>query len=101
MMLLLVGDVRPQRFDMAWAGGKRAVAILPMEIVEVRALGLHPFRRLTFEFLDQIGDGDDTAESAKDMNVIGDTADAEDRTIKGVASAAEVMVHFVANGANL
>ena len=86
MMLLLVGDVRPQRFDMGLGWPENAPSpFCQWKSSKVRTLLVFThFDDSRLSSLDQIGDGDDTAESAKDMNVIGDTADAEDRTIKGV-----------------
>jgi hypothetical protein len=98
MMFVLVRNLPPQQIDMAWTHGKCPVAVLPVEVGQVDCLGLYPLRRISLQLLDEVGDGNRAPESAKNMHVVDDAADAKDRAVEIFAGTAEVFMHFVADG---
>ena len=73
MMDFLLGDVRKNRFPGRLADRKNTVAALPAE--SVMALAFYDSGRAGFEILDQLGEGDLSGESAKNMDMIFHTAD--------------------------
>ena len=73
MMHFLLGDVRKNRFPGRLAARKSTVAALPAE--SVLALAFYDSGRAGFEILDQLGEGDLSGESAKNMDMIFHTAD--------------------------
>ena len=73
MVDFLLGDVRENRFPGRLADRKSTVAALPAE--SVMALAFYDSGRAGFEILYQLGEGDLSGESAKNMDMIFHTAD--------------------------
>ena len=74
MMFFLIGDVCTQLGYVSWADRKRPVTILPIKVTKLRLLCFDPFRRIAFQFTQQIGNRSLLAQATKQMHMVLDTA---------------------------
>jgi len=70
MVLLLVCNVIPHRFNLRKANRKNPVAILPAKILKLSALGFDPERRTAFYLLDHFCGFASAGKSGEHMHVI-------------------------------
>ena len=94
VMLALLLNVPNHRLDIRLTYGKRAVAVLPMERVQVRRSLLDPLRRFPLQNLDQFRDCYSTGEAAQHMHVIDPAADASRWTINFLGMISQHAEHF-------
>ena len=92
MMDFLLGDVRKNRFPLRLADRKNTVAALPAE--SVMALAFYDSGRAGFEILDQLGEGDLSGESAKNMDMIFHTADLKRVALQAPQGAGQIGMHL-------
>src|SRR5262249_18465147 len=94
VVLLLAGDVGADGIDARLAEGEGAVAGLPLEPLEVRALGLDPLRGALLHLLDEVGDADRPGEAEEDMRVVLGTVAGEHRRLEVAKDSAHVGVQL-------
>ena len=70
MMLLLMGDVIPNRTESGLASGERTVADLPCKNMVFGPTPVHPSRRIRFDQASDIGDGAVGRHPHKEMDMI-------------------------------
>jgi len=70
-VFFLVGDILDNALNLARIHGKRAEAVLPLEIGIGRTFGFHPFRRMRFQFFQQFHQSHLLGQHTQDMNVVG------------------------------
>ena len=70
MMFYLIRDVCPGLFDHGLADREHAVTALPIELLVLWPLVLHPSRGCCLHRFDKVGDRDRPGEIAKGMQVI-------------------------------
>jgi hypothetical protein len=92
MMDFLLGDVRKNRFPGRLADRKSTVAALPAE--SVMALAFYDSGRAGFEILDQLGEGDLSGESAKNMDMIFHTADLKRVALQAPQGSGQIGMHL-------
>ena len=92
MMDFLLGDVRKNRFPGRLADRKSTVAALPAE--SVMALAFYDSGRAGFEILDQLGEGDLSGESAKNMDIIFHIADLKRVALQTPQGSGQIGMHL-------
>ena len=93
-MVLLVPNVLLDGRHMRGGNGKGGGSRLPGEISGLQELLFEPFRRLAFQFANQVCDRDCSSEMEQQVNMVGDSADDDRRAIPVSTNSAEIGVHF-------
>lgn len=70
VMRFLILDIFFNGFDIRTANRKSSISSLPGETGEFTALGFYPFRRTCFNLFNHVGDGYDSRQRKKGMDVI-------------------------------
>ena len=91
-MFFLPGNVITHRCDLREADGKDAVAILPREILQVRALCFDPERRTAFDLLDHFRRLASARQRRENVNMVFHAADDDGLAILIFEDATKVAV---------
>jgi hypothetical protein len=78
VVVFLVVDVFDAGFDGGFADGEGGVAILPLEGGEFRGEGFDPAGGVSFDGLEEIGEGHGFGEKGEEVEVVGHAGDADE-----------------------
>jgi len=90
VMLRLIAYVGHHGIRIRLADGECAISRLPVEIRELRTLGLDPFGRASFHLLHHLGDGARPCEAKEQMNVVFDAADLQRGAVDVIQRSGEI-----------
>ena len=93
-MLGLVADVLADGFGVGGANAEFAVSALPCEIAIPRGFRFDPFRRARFHVLDDFARDVVFGLGEKDVDVVGDGVDLQQRAIVVMQDAGDVGMEF-------
>ena len=95
MVFLLIENVLPYAFNVGWAHRKRAVTLLPTELLSSN-LFVNPCGRVRFQVSQEIIKAVRRFQSNKQMNVIYNSADSERYPVHAFHDSAHVRVETIA-----
>ena len=94
-MLLLMGDVIPNRTESGLAYGERTVAGLPCKNMVFGPTPAHPLRRIRFYQTSAIGDGMGSGHAYEKMHVVASAIDAKSDAANLTDDISEVGVYIL------
>ena len=95
VVLLLRLDVLPDRGHLGHADGERAVAGLPFKFHLKSLLAVYPFRRVSFDVLQHLRNGDGRAEARQDVDVVRSAANLDEVSLFASDNTADVREQIV------
>ncbi len=98
VVFLLVGDVIANGFDVGLGNGESPVARLPCEMGKLISLRFNPSRRMLFDILHGLADGDGPGKVEEDVNVVFDGIDEHRRTTKILEHRRHVGMQRISDG---